>query len=336
VSDTTNKISRSIDIANIFGGDHSAQDKLKSTLDASRAKQDQALQDLKDYIENTTEQNKGLWQDYGAGGQAYSDQLDSALNAQKGSYGTLADSLGKYKSVEDMLKGDAPQASQDPQDRLNVQANLSKLSKLTGLQETPEEQLMRMTSRAEQENQLKAQRDATAQSLKERGVYGGGAELASALSAQQEASSRRSMDDVAARAAASQRAMAALGQYQSGAQAANNSDQALSQFNASLTQQNKQAQAQARSTDNTAGAQRATTLNNAATNVNTQQAQNADKVRADKRATVAGTTGVNDKSADQMTGITTMQNGAEATKQAQAIAEQKTGGILSGILDLGW
>lgn len=321
---------------NIFGFDKSAQRDLDEKLGASRTKQESALADLRDYIENTTQENKGLWDQYGSGLGDYESQLAAALSGQKGAYSQLASALdsSNYKSVAGALDGDPTLAAHDPQSRLNEQLNLSKIGKLTDTKETAEEQLMRMTARREMESQLKAERDSNAASLKARGVYGGGAELAQALAGQQESASRRSMEDVAANANASKRAMSALGQYQQGAASMSSADDALSKFNSSLLQQNKQAVASGRAADNTATTQRAVALNQGATNANVLQAQNADKVRSDERATVSGKTNVNNNSADQVSGITQMQNQSEATKQAQAIAEQRSGGLFDNLLPI--
>lgn len=317
---------------NWLGLDDSDQRELERKLAASRATQASNLADLTEYIKSTADQNKNLWSDYQSGLGDYESQLAAALQGQKGAYAQLADALGNYKSVEDVL-GAAPQlATHDPQSRLREQMNLSRIGALTGTKETAEEQLMRLVARRNMENQLKAERDATAQSLKERGVYGGGAELASALAAQQEQASRRSLEDVAANANAQKRALSALGQYQQGAASMSAADDALSKFNSSLLQQNRGLQANARVQDNSAQLQRATAKNNAATNTNMLAAQNADKVRSDQRATTAGVADANNNTANQMVGLAQMQNQAEATKQAQDIAETKHG-FLEGIFD---
>lgn len=330
------KYMRALDPFNIFGFDQSAEGELEDKLSASRARQDELMQQLQDYIQQTNAQNQQLWSDYGAGLSDYEQQLADVLSSQRGAYSTLADSLRGYKNVEDIFK-DAPQlAAHDADSRQRELANLSKIGALTDIKETAEERFMREVARREMENQLQAQRGATAQNLKARGVYGGGAELASALGAQQEAAQRRSLEDLGAQANAQRRALSALGQYQQGAASMSAADDALSKFNSSLLQQNKALQGNARATDNTAQQQRGTTLFNAGTTVNQMAGNKADKVRGDQQAVVAGKAGTNTQALGNMQNLIGMQYQNEGSKQAQAIAEQPTGGFLSGLLNLGW
>jgi hypothetical protein len=294
------------------------------------------MAELKALVERTNAENKGLWSDYGTSLPDYENKLAEILGTQKGAYAELANALGKYKASEGLFAGDPQLAAHDPESRLASQLALSKLGALTSPQETAQEKLIRELARRQMENELRANRDATAASLKARGVYGGGAELTSALAAQQEAASRRSLADMQANAQASQRALQALGQYNQSAQSMSAADDALSKFNSALLAQNKQARAQARQADNSAQGNRAATLNNAATSVNQMATQNADKSQQAKQSVVAGKTGVNSNALNQFSGLTQMEMQAEATKQAQAIAEQKPKGLFGGILNLGW
>lgn len=90
---------------------------------------------------------------------------------------------------------------------------MDKLQANTDVKETAEEKLMRELARRKMEGQMKGDRDAMAQSLKSRGVYGSGAELASQLGAQSETANRRAFEELAAQANAQQRAMNALKNY---------------------------------------------------------------------------------------------------------------------------
>ena len=324
---------RLLDPFNIFGFDTSAQAEMQEKLEESRRRQEQALQELRDYIMQTTSQNQALWGQYGKGTEQYSRQLADILSGQRDAYSGYANSLKDYRSVEDLI-GDPQLAEHDAQSRFNEQTNLSKIGKLTDTKETAEEQFMRAVARQNMESQLKGQREAVASSLKARGQYGGGSELALALGAQQEAAGRRSLEDMGANANAQKRAMSALGMYQQGAASMSAADDALSKFNSSLLQQNTQAQAQARGMDNTAKTNRATGLYNAATATNALASNNVNSVRQDQRATVTGKTGVNTNAMQSMGDLYGLQNQAEQARQAQTIAEEPSGGFLSGLLKI--
>jgi hypothetical protein len=88
-----------------------------------------------------------------------------------------------------------------------------KLKGLTNVQETAEEKLMREMARRNMESQMKGDRESMAQNLQARGMYGSGAELTSQLNSQQEAASRRALEEMSANKNAQDRAMSALGQY---------------------------------------------------------------------------------------------------------------------------
>lgn len=99
------------------------------------------------------------------------------------------------------------------QSKADQQKAQDKMWGYTDVKETEEERLMREVARRNMENQLKGDREALAQNLKERGVYGSGAELAGNLAAMQEAASRRSLEELGAQANAQTRALSALGSY---------------------------------------------------------------------------------------------------------------------------
>ena len=325
---------RVVDPLNLFGGDTSSEDRLRRQLAESRARQDANLAELADFIKSGTAQNQQLWDQYAGGTDDYAAQLASILADQKAAYSQLANTLGNYSSVEDVLANSPQLAQHDAGSRNRELMNLGKIGALTSLKETAEEKLMREQARRTMESQLKAQRDAQASSMKARGVYGGGQELVQALLGQQEAASRRSLEDVAANANAQKRAMSALGAYQQGAASMSAADDALSKFNSSLLENHNQARANARAQDNSQQATRAGMLQNAATQTNAMANQNANTIRGDQRAVVAGKSGTTNNAIDQLSGLTQLQNTAEATKQQQYIAEQPSGGFLSNLFSL--
>lgn len=151
---------------------------------------------------------------------------------------------------------------------------LNQLKGYTNVQETAQEKLMRELARREMENQMKGQRDAMAANLKSRGVYGSGAEVASQLSSQQEAASRRALEELSAQANAQTRAMQALGKYGDLGVQAGNQDVAIGQahdvaheFNNTITEQHNIADQKAKAVNNTAATNRATTLADAGNNL---------------------------------------------------------------------
>ena len=136
---------------------------------------------------------------------------DAALNDFKALLGGIKDpAIADY--VGDM-ESQAQFAGADPADIAAQTQARDRFRGLSDLQETPEEKLMREISRRNQEQDLKSQRGAMKNSLLARGAYGSGAEIGMSLGAQQEAASRRQMEELGANANAQQRAMAALGQF---------------------------------------------------------------------------------------------------------------------------
>lgn len=153
---------------------------------------------------------------------------------------------------------------------------LNQLKGYTDVKETAQEKLMREMARREMEGQMKGQRDAMAANLKSRGVYGSGAEVASQLQTQQEAASRRALEELSAQANAQNRAMQALGAYgtlgiQSGNQdiAQGQAHDAVNEFNSTITEQHNQADAKQKAANNAAATGRATTLADAGNNLAT-------------------------------------------------------------------
>jgi hypothetical protein len=200
---------------------------------------------------------------------AAADQLEQAL-------GSINDpNLAKY--VGDVQS----QANVSDRARGATSSALQQLSALTNPQETAQEKLIRENARRNMENQMKSDRDAMAQNLKQRGAYGSGAELARQLDTQQEAASRRALEEMGANAQASQRAMQALGQYSDLGVALGNQDlqgghmrDLVNQANQQMQEQHNIADARQQSVNNQQKAGRAATVTN-------QQNQVAQGVRND-------------------------------------------------------
>lgn len=85
-----------------------------------------------------------------------------------------------------------------------------KLSANTGLAINAEERLMMEMARQKQEQDLRSQRGAFANSLQERGVYGSGAELAMNLAQSSEYAQRRAIEEMTAQAHAEERSRLAI------------------------------------------------------------------------------------------------------------------------------
>lgn len=155
--------------------------------------------------------------------------LSAFEDADQSNYDALAQGLADVKnpdlirSVQDLESkvklSDQTKAAQT--DALN------KLKANTSVQETGEEKLMRLLARQKMESEMKGERDAMNASLKNRGAYGSGAELASQLQNQQNLATQRQISELGAQANAQQRAMQALGQYQQLGTALGNQDIAL-------------------------------------------------------------------------------------------------------------
>jgi hypothetical protein len=184
-------------------------------------------------------------------------QLEDALN------GIQDPNLAKY--VGDVQS----QANVSDRARDATSSALQQLSALTNPQETAQEKLIRENARRNMENQMKSDRDAMAQSLKQRGAYGSGAELARQLDTQQEAASRRALEEMGANAGASQRAMQALGQFSDLGVALGNQDlqgghmrDLVNQANQQMQEQHNIADTRLQSENNRQKAARAATVTN--------------------------------------------------------------------------
>lgn len=186
------------------------------------------------------------------------------------------------KSVDDFVKDiegikDAPlagyvgdiqsDATVSPETLARQNESLDKLRANTDVKETAEERLMRELARRKMEGQMKGDRDAMAQSLKARGVYGSGAELASQLGSQSETASRRALEELAAQANAQQRAMQALGHYSLATDARGKQDleqgrlhDIVNQSNQALRQQGDQFKARQQADQNRDRVTRGTTV----------------------------------------------------------------------------
>jgi hypothetical protein len=272
---------------------------------------------------------------------------------------------GAYKATEDELTDnvndyvDSLNAIKDPnlvnyvgdvQSQANVsdqarQAEgyaLDKLKGFTDVKETAEEKLMRELARRKMEGQMKGDRDAMAQQLKARGVYGSGAELAGQLNSQGESASRRALEELAAQANAQQRAMQALGQYSTAAQGLGNQDleagrlhDLVSEFNNNSRAQNDQFRAKQEADNNQAKTARATAQTNAKNRVTSLKDTHTNDL-TNVLTTLGGMkVGANNAGAAIVDhGIENLDPGL-AGKQASALANDETGTSLLGLGQFG-
>lgn len=158
--------------------------------------------------------------------------LKNALGSEATSINELAGKLDQVKDPElAAYIGDIMSRVGPSQETIGDQrVAQAKLWQNTNVQETAAEKLMREVARRNMENQMKGDREALAQNLKSRGVYGSGAELAGNLSSMQEQASRRSLEEMQANAGAQKRAMDALTLF--GNQAGKMRDQELGEAQA--------------------------------------------------------------------------------------------------------
>ena len=171
------------------------------------------------------------------------------------------------------------------------QQSQDKLWGLTDVQETAQERLMREMARRSMETDLRAQREAQAQSLKERGVYGSGAELAGFLGAQQELAQRRSLEEMAASKNAQERALQALGKFGEHAISLGNQDIAegaqenlTNQFNAGARKDADKSKAENERAENEALAKREATIYDSSTNTAAARENKAKDITNTKMA----------------------------------------------------
>lgn len=154
--------------------------------------------------------------------QTYGGKLAGFQDEDQGVVDRLKEALSQYKNPAEAFNdpnfmayvGDLESQAKVSQEAIgNQKKALGRWDELSHPQETAEEKLIREMARREMEGSMKGNREAMAQNLKARGVYGSGAELASQLDTQQEAASRRSLEEMGANANASKRAIDALGHY---------------------------------------------------------------------------------------------------------------------------
>lgn len=239
----------------------------------------------------------------GSLGSAYAkaDTADAAaLENFKNAIGGIKDpALAGY--VGDMTS-EAANAGANPEDIAAQSMARDKLLGLTDTKETAEEKFMREMARRNQESTLRAQREALKNDLQARGVYGSGAEIGMNLGAQQEAASRRALEELGADANASRRAMDALGKYSDlvstmRTQGANESqfrgtaaDKAAA-FNKSLKQQDDQFRAKTLMEQNQQAAARAGSVLDASRLTSGSEANRASDLANKKIQVTGGKTG---------------------------------------------
>jgi len=321
------------DVGNIFGGDDSERAKAAYKSAQIRQKQQGVLSNLQKQMAESNAASEGLWDDYGAGISDYEKKLQDILGNQRGALDQLSGQLGNYKSVEDLIsKNPLELAQHDAASRGKENVNLARIGALTGIKETAEEKAMRRNARDELQSQLRGAREARANNLQSRGVYGGGAELTQALAAEEEAAKRQSREDINAQANAQKRAIGALGAYQQGAGAMSQADDLLSRFNSSLKAQRTTDLGNARNVDNTAQQSRASTLYNANTGTNQMATGNTNAVQGQQLATTQGKAGAKQNSANSNLEMGKMVYNDLGGQRAEAMANQKPGGLLDNLL----
>lgn len=322
-----------INLGNIFGVDDSEQAKAAYKAAQARQKQKGVLGDLEKRLLAGSGEQEALWDDYGKSVGTYEQRLNEILGNQQGALDQLAGSLGRYKSIEDLISRNPLElAKHDAASRGKENVNLARIGALTGIKETAEEKAMRRNARDELQTQLRGAREGRANELRSRGVYGGGAELVQALAAEEEAAKRQSREDINAQANAQKRALGALGAYQQGAAAMSQADDLLNRFNASLKAQRTTDLGNARGADNTAQQSRASTLYNANTGTNQLATGNASAVQGQKLATTQGKAGAKQNTGNQILELGKMKYNDLGGQRAEAYANQKPGGLLDNLL----
>lgn len=149
--------------------------------------------------------------------QAAAEQRRLAVEGLSGLESPTVDQLTGGRFDEDFMSGlyqlgpsQAGQAQADPAAIAAQREALSRLAQLGAGEVTAEDRARMATSRRDQEQWLRGQQEATMRRAQERGMSGGGQELAALLNAQQGAASRRSLEDMQMQGLASQRALSAL------------------------------------------------------------------------------------------------------------------------------
>lgn len=145
-----------------------------------------------------------------------SEAVNAAIAGDEAAMARVNELMGSIKDPEiAAFVGDyVSQAASAGPGQEAIDRQIGQFDKLNALSDpsiTAEEKLMMEVARREQEQDLRAQREAMAQNMRARGVYGSGAELTQNMMAQAEGSNRRALEYMSAQANAQQRAMDALG-----------------------------------------------------------------------------------------------------------------------------
>lgn len=305
-------------------------------------------------IEEAVQANAVDWNELqneilGEDGQRLDQQIAGWQGSDQDALAQLKRDLSMgYKSQSDLMRdqslygdvGDVANMAVPTAETVAAQRDaLQQFKNLSTPRETAEEQLMRMTAQRAQEGQQRGDREALAERLKSRGVYGSGAEVLGALASQGTNAQTRSMAQMQANANASQRALAALGKYSDlssqmrGAETqegslANQVQQFNNQINQGVANQRSGATLQAQAADNNAGVQRAGTIYNASD----KTTGNARRDESMRTATLSGLTQGKTGNRTQGAGLTI--GGIDKVKdeldEAEDVlgASKKTGGAL--------
>jgi hypothetical protein len=132
------------------------------------------------------------------------------LNEQLGS---SEQAVGGYGGPVDPVASEAAGAFADAKSREAQYDALDRLKGFTGIEETAEEKYMRLQARMQQEQQMRAGREAALRDLASRGANSGTAELAALVGGQQVTAQNRTLSDLGGQANASRRALAATQAY---------------------------------------------------------------------------------------------------------------------------
>lgn len=253
-------------------------------------------------------------------------QLDTAFRERQDASERLVQALDDIERVElDTSDWESePNAAFRKEETLKQQQqSQDKLWGLTDVQETAQERLMREMARRSMETDLRAQREAQAQNLKERGVYGSGAELAGFLGAQQELAQRRSLEEMAASKNAQERAIQALGKFGEHAVSIGNQDIAEgtqenlhNQFNAEARKDADKSKADNERAENEAEAKREATIHDSKTNVAAARENKAKDITNTKMALANQKIGVGTQGTTlQTSGLSNIANNFKGESQ---------------------
>jgi hypothetical protein len=149
---------------------------------------------------------------------ALDEAMDRAAKGDKDALGGLTLAFTQLPDVvirelSPELQSKAAEAKADPEAIRAQRRAMRRFEKLSRPEITAEERVMMEIARRQQEQDLRASREAALRDLASRGQLGGGAEVTAMLGAQQETAQRRMLEDLAAQAQAQGRAMEALGKF---------------------------------------------------------------------------------------------------------------------------